>query len=266
MLRALRSLNLIMVALAVLGLTFTAAHAQKKKKKRGMSSQTRKQARSLDRKMRQNEFGLIGIRFHGNFANLEVSKNNDPFIKDPNRGASFGFGITADKAMNRIFGFRAEVLYQNKNFSSTGQVDYNLAQQKRISTNSYLDYLEVPLMMVFRFNHGSVIRPYGFFGVYGAALIQADGEQEGEGRLSEPRRPFSTFDYGFVFGGGSYFTLGKGSGALSAELRYSQGMANIADTDVKADEDQEQNVSNKTPLERQEYYINNFSLMIGYYF
>lgn len=254
----------IITTLLLCGLVLTPSADAKKKKRENSTVKVNNQ--ELDKKMRTNEFGLIGIRFHGNFANLEVARESDPFIKNPSRGASFGFGVTLDKALNRIFAFRAEVLYQNKNFSSTGQVNYNLTQQKRLSTNTYLDYLEVPLMMVFRFNHGKKIRPYGAFGVYGAALVQADGEQDGEGQLEDARRPFSTFDYGIVAAAGSYFVLGRGNGALSAELRYSQGMANIADTGVEADEKQEQNASNKTPLARQEYNINNFSLMVAYYF
>ena len=119
-------------------------------------------------------------------------------------------------------------------------------------------------MMVIRFGHGSLIRPYVAGGVYGAALLSTEAEQEDEGTLDEPRRPFTTFDYGVTFAAGTYFVLAPGAGFISAELRYSQGMANIADVDVEAEKNE--NTTNKKPLTRQQYNINNLALMIGYYF
>jgi hypothetical protein len=250
-------------------LSTSQAHAQKrgrkgKKKKKNFIPKNRKLSRSLDKKMLNNKYGLIGIRMHANFANIDADRKDDPFIKDPSRGAGFGFGMTLDKAFNRIFGVRGEVLYQNKNFSADGVVDYNLSQSSRLATSSYLDYLEVPLMMVVRFGHGQLLRPYVAGGVYGAALISTEGEQKDEGTLEEPRRPFTTFDYGFTGAVGTYFVLAPGAGFISAELRYSQGMANIADVDVEAEN--KENTNNKTPLSRQQYYMNNWALMIGYYF
>ena len=244
------------------------AHAQKrgKGKKKRFLPKNRKLARSLDKKMLNNKYGLVGIRMHANFANIDAEREDDPFIKNPSRGAGFGFGITLDKAFNRIFGVRGEFLYQNKNFSADGVVDYNLSQagSSPLATSSYLDYIEVPLMMVVRFGHGQLLRPYVAGGVYGAALISTEGEQKGEGSLEDPRRPFTTFDYGFTGAVGTYFVLAPGAGFLSAELRYSQGMANIADVDVEAEA--KENTTNKTPLSRQQYYMNNWALMVGYYF
>jgi len=244
------------------------AHAQAKekakKKKKKFIAKKKRLSRTLDKKMRKSPYGLIGIRIHANFANIDAAKTDDPFIKDPSRGAGLGFGVTLDKGLNRIFGIRGELLYQNKNFSAEGVVDYNLSQSRTLSTSSYLDYLEVPLMMVVRFGHGQLLRPYVAGGVYGAALISTEGEQKDEGSLEDPRRPFTTFDYGFTGAIGTYFVFAPESGFISAELRYSQGMANIADVDVEADA--KENATNKTPLSRQQYYMNNFALMVGYYF
>jgi hypothetical protein len=41
-------------------------------------------------------------------------------------------------------------------------------------------------------------------------------------------------------------------------------MVNIVDVDVEAEN--KENTNNKTPLSRQQYYMNNWALMIGYYF
>jgi hypothetical protein len=236
---------------------------KKKRKKRQAATRLRRQASGLDQGMRRG-YGLIGLRLQTNFVNLSTGRENDPFIQDPSRGIGMGFGLSIDRAFNRIFGVRAEVMYQNKNFSAQGKVDYNLDSSSRSDTSTYLDYLEVPLMMVVRLRHGELIRPYVVGGIYGSFLITSDAEQEGEGTLSNARRPFSSFDAGLVFGVGSYFVLGRDMGYLSAELRYSHGMVNIADTGIEA-EDGEM-TDNRTPLTRQTYNTSNVTLSVGYHF
>ncbi len=226
----------------------------------------KKQARRLDRQMQNNKYGLFGLRIHGNFAVIDSTRSSDPFVRDPSRGSSVGFGVTFDKGLNDIMSLRLDALYQNKNFSAEGRSNYNLAVNTMKETSTYMDFIEVPIMLVARFMRGQLIRPYIAGGVYGAMLLSVDGEQVDDGVLDEARRPFSTFDYGFVLAGGSYFVLSKGAGFLSAELRYSQGMANIADTDVETTETEAVAYGNPKPLSRQTYNINNLSLMIGYYF
>jgi hypothetical protein len=175
-----------------------------------------------------------------------------------------GFGLTVDKAVNRIFGVRGEILYQNKNFSARGKSDFKLGRSvKSADTSIYLDYLEVPLMMVIRLFEGKLIRPYIGAGVYGAFRIWSEAEQT-DGFLNESSRPFGYFDAGLVLSAGSYFVFAHDYGFLSAELRYSQGLLNVANTGVEAVKGEE--VNNKTPLERQIYNMNNLSLMVAYYF
>lgn len=230
------------------------------------AKKVRKGAKRLDKKMKKSTYGLFGIRVHGNFANLDTAQSSDPFIRDPSRGASVGFGVTFDKGLNNLMSLRLDVLYQNKNFSSDGLNNYNLAINGRSQTNTYMDFIEVPIMLVARFMHGQFIRPYVGAGLYGAALVTVEGDQEDGGALDDARRPFSLFDYGFVLSGGTYFVLAKGAGFLSAELRYSRGLANIADTDVEATKDEQASTGTAQPLSRQQYNMNNLSLMLGYYF
>ena len=225
----------------------------------------RKQANRLDRRMKRSQYGLFGLRVQGNFATLSTTRDTDPFVRDPSRGSSVGFGVTFDKGLNDVMSLRLDALYQNKNFSAKGRSNYNLAVNEMKETSTYMDFIEVPVMLVARFMKGQLIRPYFGAGVYGAMLLPVTAEQEGEGAIDEPRRPFSTFDYGFVLAGGSYFVLSKGAGFLSAELRYSRGLANLADTGVETTS-AESNYGSKTPLARQTYNMNNLSLMVGYYF
>ena len=225
-------------------------------------------AQRLDKKMTESQFGLFGVRLHANFASLSVNRSSDPFMKDPGSGANIGLGVVFDKAFNRLMGVRAEALFQKKSFSASAVPNYDLTKTERIDTQTTLNFIEIPIMAVARFRFGEFIRPYAAGGVYGSMLLYSDGEQDGEGMLDEPRRPFSTFDYGLVFAGGAYFVLAEGFGYLSAELRYSRGFANLADQDVSStkEEKDEDLKFPKTPLARQQYFMHNVSLMIGYYF
>lgn len=224
----------------------------------------------LDKKMMESKYGLFGVRLSSNFATISVTREkNDPFIKDSSSGANVGLGVIFDKAFNRLVGVRGEALFQRKSFSAEAVPNYDLTKPERLDTRTTLNFVEVPIMAVVRFMDGNFIRPYAAAGVYGSMLLYADGEQEDEGTLDEPRRPFTTFDYGLVFAGGSYFVLAEGFGFLSAELRYSRGLANLADEDVETTSTEKNNGGSKfsdTPLNRQTYNIHNVSLMVGYYF
>ena len=256
--RILGALCVLLCMSLISGAMLSEASAKGKKK--------RKQANRLDKQMLNSKYGLFGIRLHGNFAILDVTRESDPFMRDPSRGSSIGFGITFDKGLNELMSIRLEGLYQNKNFSAKGVNNYNLAITDRKETNTYMDFIEVPVMLVARFMKGELFRPFVAAGVYGAMLLPVEAEQDGVGAIDDPRRPFSTFDYGFVLSGGSYFVLSKGAGYLSAELRYSRGLANLADTGVEKNDDEISSMWGDTPLSRQTYNMNNLSLMVAYYF
>ena len=71
----------------------------------------RKQANRLDRRMKRSQYGLFGLRVHGNFATLSTTRDTDPFVRDPSRGSSVGFGITFDKGLNDVMSLRLDALY-----------------------------------------------------------------------------------------------------------------------------------------------------------
>lgn len=235
--------------------------AKRKKVRKSRSAQ------KLQKKMRSNKYGALGMRVGVNFAGLDQSKN-DQLISNPSSSAGLGLGIVFDKALNEVAGFRVEALYQNKNFThkSVGQYDLGSGltlDNDAVKTETFLDYVEIPLLFVVRLNPGKQLRPFLNGGFYGAALVNTSGVHEGEGENKESRLPFSSFDYGWVAGAGAYFAVAGDAGAVSFELRYSQSLANIADNDVeisKADG------SKITPLDKSIYGLGNFSLLLSYYF
>jgi len=218
-------------------------------------------AKTLDKKMRSG-YGLIGARLLLNFAGLGQAREGakDPFLSDPSSSASVGFGLSLERGVNKLVSFRAEALFQNKNFSHKSPLQYDLKKSStKLPSDTYLDYIEVPIGVVVRFMYGQLIRPYASAGLYGAFLVNADGTHEGEGENGEARKPFTSFDGGWYLSGGSFFVLGEDSGFLGAELRYSQGLDNVADTTVEASD-------KTTPLAKQTYTMRNFALSVSYHF
>ena len=232
-------------------------------KKSGKGSKRKALAKTLDKKMKgSNGYGLLGLRLIGNFAsiNQELTGSKDPLIEDPSSSLSVGFGLTFDRAVNRLLSFHAEALFQNKNFTHKAPVNYDLnSSEKKVESVTHLDYIEVPVGLIARFMYGQRIRPYATAGLYGAFLINADGTHSDVGENTEARLPFSSFDAGWYLGGGSFFVLGEDLGFLSAELRYSRGFANVADTTVET-------TNKKTPLKAQIYTMGNLSFSVSYHF
>ena len=200
---------------------------------------------------------LFGLKVDLNATSLSQHKD-DRLIRDLGLGTGVGIGATLDGAFTRFIGYRVEALYRNKNFTHKSPVAYDLnGGVTPVESETYLDYLELPLLALVRFNPGHMIRPYATLGIYGSILINADGIQ-GVQDNPQARLPFNTFDAGFIIGGGSYFVLPKGLGILSAELRYTSSAMNLADVDLE--------VVQFKPLENALYELGDLSLNITYFF
>jgi len=221
-----------------------------------------KLAKKFERRLRGVDgIGLIGAKLNMQWASFsaELDNEQDRLLNDPSAMTSFGFGVTLDRAINRYVGVRAEALFQNKNFSHDSPPDYELKNATaKVESETFLDYIEVPVGVLVRLMPGELIQPYTSVGLYGAMLVNASGTQKGYGSNDNPFRPFSFFDYGWYLSAGSYFILAEGAGYLGAELKYSQGLANIADTSLELNKEE--------PLANQVYTAGNFALSVSYYF
>ena len=251
----------------VLFIAFTPVHnsmAQGKRKK--AARKEKKNSARLDKKMRKDLF--VGVKLGLNLASISTD-SDDKVLGETSVHPGFGFGLAIDKAFNDYVGIRAEGLWQNKNFSHSSRKNYNLEGSK-LDTTTYLDYLEVPIMAVIRFNKGDSIRPFITFGGFFSALIFSDGLQK-EKEMATARKPFFAFDGGYVIGAGTYFVLPPGAGFLSLELRYTGGMVNVADNNEEfyndnTKEDRPDSEKGQELLEESIYSTNNFSFILGYYF
>lgn len=245
-------------------MTFTPLHTSMAKGK-GKKAKAAKNNKRLDKKMKQELF--IGVKLGLNLASISTD-SDDKVLGETSVHPGFGFGLAIDKAFNDYVGIRAEGLWQNKNFSHNSTKNYNTTGGN-LETTTYLDYLEVPVMAVIRFNKGSKIRPFLTVGGFFSALIFSDGLQK-EKEMQSARKPFFAFDGGYVIGAGTYFVLPPGAGFLSLELRYTGGMVNVADNNEEfyADNTNEDNESGQgqEKLKESIYSTNNLSFILGYYF
>lgn len=221
-------------------------------------------AKQLDRRlMGKNGIGLIGAKLNMHWAGFDAELDNqkDPLINDPSSMLAFGFGVTLDRSINHYVGFRAEALYQNKNFTHDSPPNYDLKGNAiaKVQSETYLDYIELPVGVLVRLMPGHIIQPYTSIGMYGAMIVNGSGKHEDFGTNENPIKPFSFFDYGWYLSAGSYFVLAEGAGFLGAELKYSRGLANMADTGTEVPGD-------ASPLKSQVYTSGSFALSVSYYF
>jgi hypothetical protein len=250
---------LILLSLALTPLQ--SALAKKGKNKKGKKSKIKKSMR-LDKKMKEGYF--VGVKLGLNLSWVG-SDSEDDVLGETDTYPGLGFGLSIGHAFNDYVGVRAEALWINKNFSHSSTKNYNLGGNK-LKTTTYLDYLEIPLLAVIRFNKGAKIRPFITVGGFFSALVMSDGIQKGK-TMSEARKPFFAFDGGFIVGAGTYFVLPPGAGFLSVELRYTGGMVNIADNGEEffANNEEENGTAEET-LKDAIYNMNNFGILLGYYF
>ena len=159
----------------------------------------------------------VGVKGGASFATL---RGDAP---DQDLGYKTGFvgGIYGQAEFIPFFTPRIEVLYVQKGASAEGS--YNV------------DYIEIPVLAKANLPIVSRVFPSLYVGPYiGFPVSQGFEVDDGDEQDDFPEDPFSA-DYGLVIGTDVDFTLaGK---ALTLSGRYDLGLANIADDDIFARDD-----------------------------
>ena len=180
-------------------------------------------------------------------SSLGQSRSSDPFIQEPGVGFGFNGGVTYDRGFNKLFGVRLGANFSQRSFSHRAVSNHGYdegSEQYIINTSgdtpsryedseTTLNSVELPLSLQFRFKASKRVRPFAYLGGYFSLLLAANGTHEDSGNNSEARAPFSSFDAGWLVGGGVYWILSPGSGFISTDLRLSGSLGNIADTDAE---------------------------------
>jgi hypothetical protein len=149
-----------------------------------------------------------GLKFGVNLANQKFE--SDGFSITPDGRTSFHAGLFLTTMVTENFGIQPELLYNSvgSKFDISGS---DIVQK--------FNYLSVPIM--FRYSPVQVFNLHAGpqFGILLSATQEFDGD-------SEDIEDVKTLDLGLGFGAGLDLPMG-----LTASLRYTLGLSNIADTD-----------------------------------
>lgn len=155
----------------------------------------------------------MGIKGGLNLSNLYVDD-----VNDENARIGFNAGFYGQILSTDVFAIQPELLYTTK--GSENEYDGIIDQTVKFKLN----YLEVPLLAVFKLGDVAEIHAGG----YGSYLLGANVSYSGDianGGENLDRDNFKTFDYGLVGG------LGLNFGDVQVGTRYNYGLVKIAKTD-----------------------------------
>ena len=150
------------------------------------------------------------------------SQRNSKYL----RGIAAGGQVTA--MVNDWFGLQLEGNYAIKGFRGAGTSP---------ATETRLDYLEIPLLMRFRYNTGRLDAPYVLFGGYYGSLMSATFSTSMDDPvlgLVETETDIADFvkaaDMGIITALGMEFPLGAAS--IFLEIRWTGGMVTVVEPPV----------------------------------
>jgi len=164
--------------------------------------------------------GAASIGIKGGFAlsNLRFSNAGDVGTLSNLQAMTGGFSLGMNLG---LFCIQPEILYVRMGAKQVYDA---------VSTETHLDYVQVPLFLKVNIIPGPV-SPMIYGGGYGSYLLSAKGV--GGGVSEDIKDQVKSTDYGLVFGGGVDFKLAVVK--LTAEIRYNLGLANIAKNPDPAD-------------------------------
>jgi len=154
-----------------------------------------------------------GIKGGLNASNLYSSD-----VTDNNIRYGFHAGVYAQILSSDVFAIQPEVNYSAKGlkFESTGFIDQE--------TKFNLDYIDVPVLAVFKLGEVAEIHAGPYFSYLAGASIKTEGDL-GNDFNSVDRKNFENWDWGLAGG------IGFNVGAVQLGARYNLGMKQIAKSD-----------------------------------
>jgi len=158
----------------------------------------------------------IGIKAGLNLSNLYSTK-----VDDNNMRVGFNGGLVARTMTDSPIGLQVELLYSTKGNRTTYQGFFGLVDQE-VQFN--LNYLELPVLVAFRFADNAVELQAGGYAAY---LLSSDVTTDGDlgsGNNTIDSDKLNAMDFGVAAG------LAFNAGPIQAGARYHYGLAKIADS------------------------------------
>lgn len=149
---------------------------------------------------------------------LNISNLHDNTVTDENARLGFNAGFYGQILSNDVFALQPELLYSTKG----SEYEFDGIANETVKFN--LNYLEVPVLAVFKLGKTAEIHAGGYGGYLLGANVSYEGDL-GDGGEDLDRDNFNSFDYGLVGGFGLNF------GDVQIGTRYNYGLAKLAKTD-----------------------------------
>lgn len=155
-----------------------------------------------------------GIKGGLNVSNLYVDD-----VDDENARFGFNVGLYAQLFSSEVFAIQPELLYSTKGTRTT----YDNLLMGEGDAKFNLNYLEVPVLAVFKLGSAAEIHFGPYWGYLLGANIDEDGDTDTFNELD--RDSFRSWDFGLAGG------IGLNFGSTQIGVRYSKGLRKLADSD-----------------------------------
>ena len=159
----------------------------------------------------------LGLKGGMNLSNLNIDE-----VDDENMRVGYHFGAYVNVPISDAFAVQPEVLYSTKGSKADYDIDLGLLGSVNGNAQIHLDYIDIPLLGVFRVGDNFELHLGPYIGFLANSKYKFEGDSEGEGDLDSDH--FKNMDYGLVGG------LALNFSALQVGARYNYGLQKIEDS------------------------------------
>lgn len=171
--------------------------------------------------------GFLSVSAQGPHLGLKVGANlsnfHDNEVTDDNARFGFNVGVMGRTSADQAIGLQAELLYTTLGNRTDYSGFFGLVDQ---SVDFNLNYLQLPVMVSFRFAEGAFeVQAGGYAAFLLNAKVSTDGDL-GDGEDDVETDNFNNMDLGLVGG------LAFNAGPVQVGIRYNYGLTKISDSDA----------------------------------
>lgn len=161
----------------------------------------------------------LGVKGGLNLSNLRLDD-----VDSENMRVGYHFGAFLNLPISDGFAIQPEVLYSTKGSKAEYHQDLGFLGQFDADTKFKLDYIDVPILAVFRVGDAFEIHAGPYIGFLMNSKFEVDGDVELEDDLDKDN--FKSMDYGLTGGIAINFS------AIQVGARYNYGLQKIQDSDA----------------------------------
>ena len=163
----------------------------------------------------------LGIKGGLNLSNLHLDN-----VDSENMRVGYHFGAYFNLPISDAFAFQPEVLYSTKGSKAEYDYDFGIFGNIKGNTQIKLDYIDIPLLGVFRVGDNFELHVGPYVGFLANSSYKFEGTVDSGGDKDLDSDSFKNLDYGLV--GGFAINIQ----ALQIGARYNYGLQKVQDSDM----------------------------------